>query len=143
MQPKPSGVTAIIAGVLAVLGGLFAVFGVIAGVIGIVSLGFVHWLFILALVEDAILVGTLLPGGILLFLRKPMGRILTIVGSAFAILNAVVTVVLNVVGFGSFSPGLVAAGSILGLLLAVLPAGTTLVLAIVKPTAVWCGGSAR
>ncbi|WP_372661863.1 hypothetical protein [Amycolatopsis kentuckyensis] len=139
--PQPNGATAIIAGILAVLGGLASLLGLIAGVIGIASLGFLHWLFVVALVENLILVGTLLPGGILLFLRKPVGRLLTIIGSGFAIFVQIATIVLDVVGIGHYSAGLLP--GFLGLLLTLAPAIATLVLAIVKPTALWCAPRPR
>jgi hypothetical protein len=139
--PQPNGATAIIAGVLAVLGGLASLLGLITGAIGIAGLGFLHWLFIVALVENLILVGTLLPGGILLFLRKPMGRLLTIIGSGFAIFVALATVVVDMVGIGHYGAGLFP--GFLGLLLTLVPAVATLVLAIVKPTAQWCAPRAR
>jgi hypothetical protein len=99
----------------------------------------VHWLLILSLVEDLLLAGTLLPGGILLFLRKPIGRVLTIVGSGLAILVMVVTVVLNATGVGGAGVGgIYLGGALAGLLIVLIPAGATLTLAIVKPTALWC-----
>ncbi|MEQ0559730.1 hypothetical protein ABJI51_11650 [Amycolatopsis sp. NEAU-NG30] len=140
--PKPSGVTAIIAGVLAVLGGLLYLIGLVGGVVGIAS-GYTPGLFILLSIQNLVLTGTLLPGGILLFVRKPVGRILTIVGSSLAILLSVVSVVLSAVGVGYFGVGgMRVGGAFLGLLLVLIPAGATLTLAIVKPTALWCGRAA-
>jgi hypothetical protein len=142
--PKPNGATAIIAGVLAILGGLFYLVGLIGTIIALSS-GFMHWLFFLSLIEDLLLAGTLITGGVLLFLRKPMGRMLTIVGSGLAILVMVVSVVLNAIGVGGLGAGVggvYLGGAIVGLLIVLIPAGATLTLAIVKPTALWCARQA-
>lgn len=139
---KPSGATAIIAGVLAVLGGLLYLFGLITSVVQLTGAVSVYRTYYLYLVQDLLLVGTLLPGGILLFVRKPIGRLLTIVGSGLAILVTLVSVVLDAVGLWHFSAGIggtYLGGAIFGLLLVLLPAAATLTLAIVKPTAIWCG----
>jgi hypothetical protein len=146
--PKPSGATAIIAGVLAVLGGLLYLLGLIGSVVVLANVGFRYWQGILNLVEVLLLVGTLLPGGILLFLRKPLGRTLTIAGSGLAIAVTVISVVLNEAGVGNLSGGIGGVhlgGAIAGLVLVIVPAGATLTLAIVKPTALWCasGGAGR
>jgi hypothetical protein len=130
--------------VLAVLGGLLYLIGLVGGVVGIAS-GYTPGLFILLSIQNLVLTGTLLPGGILLFVRKPIGRILTIVGSSLAILLSVVSVVLSAVGVGYFGNGvggMRVGGAFLGLLLVLIPAGATLTLAIVKPTALWCGRAA-
>ncbi|WP_326948982.1 hypothetical protein OG439_09395 [Amycolatopsis sp. NBC_01307] len=140
--PKPNGATAIIAGVLAVLGGLQNLVGLIVGVVQLTGAVSVHWTYYLYLVQELLLVGTLLPGGILLFARKPIGRLLTIIGSGLAVLVTLVSVVLDVVGLWQFSAGIGGAylgGAIVGLPLVLIPAAATLTLAIVKPTAVWCG----
>ncbi len=91
----------------------------------------------------AIIAGVLaVPGGILLFARKPIGRLLTIIGSGLAVLVTLVSVVLGVVGLWQFGAGIGGAylgGAIAGLPLVLLPAAATLILAIVRPTALWCG----
>lgn len=139
LQPqKPSGGTAITAGVLAVLGGLlFLAFAVLA-VVALFNFHYFLVLQIVGLVEYVVIAGTLLPGGILLFLHKPAGRMLTIVGSGVAILSILVNVVLNLAGIGSINDAF-SAGLIGGILFVVVPAVATMVLAIVKPTAAWCG----
>jgi hypothetical protein len=142
MPPKPNGATAIIAGILAVLGGLLNLIGLIGGIVTLASPGFPLWMALLALVQSFLLAGTLLPGGILLFLRKPAGRMLTIVGSGLAILLAVVSVAMSAAGLWYYSSGfggMYAGAAFVGLLTVLVPAGATLVLAIVKPTARWCG----
>jgi hypothetical protein len=143
--PKPSGATAIIAGVLAVLGGLLYLLGLIGTVVVLVNVGFGYWQSILNLVEVLLLVATLLPGGILLFLRKPAGRLLTIIGSGLAILVTVLSVALDAAGVWHLSSGvggMYLGGAIVGLVLVLVPAGATLTLAIVKPTALWCASGA-
>jgi hypothetical protein len=144
--PKPSGATAIIAGVLAVLGGLLYLVGLVGSVVALATSGSVYWQYFLYLVQDLLLAGTLLPGGILLFLRKPIGRLLTIIGSGLAILVTLVSVVLGAIGLRYLSGGGVGGvylgGALFGLLLVLIPAGATLTLAIVKPTALWCGRAA-
>jgi hypothetical protein len=142
--PPPNGATAIIAGALAVLGGLLYLIGLIGGVVTLASPGFPLWMSLLALVQNIALAGTLLPGGILLFLRKPIGRVLTIIGSGLAILLSLVSVVMSAAGLWYYSGGLgglYAGAAYVGLLMVVVPAGATLVLAIVRPTARWCGAS--
>jgi hypothetical protein len=134
-RSAPSGGTAITAGVLAVLGGLWHLVGVIGGVITL-SRGYVSVVsMIVGLGMNVVLVGLLLSGGILLFVKKPAGRLLTIVGSAMAILLYVVSLVLAGAGLGG--AGAVAAGGGIVVLLFCLPAIATLVLAIVQPTARW------
>lgn len=143
--PKPSGATAIIAGVLAVLGGLFSLVGLISVVAGLAEFGFVLWLNVLILVQNVLLTGTLLPGGILLFLRKPVGRVLTIIGSVLAILTELVSVLLDVAGvwdYGFAYFGTYFGGAVVAVATSVIPATATLVLAIVKPTARWLIGYA-
>ncbi|WIV55836.1 hypothetical protein [Amycolatopsis nalaikhensis] len=140
--PKPSGVTAIIAGVLAVLGGLLYLVGLVGSVITLADFGFVDWIFVVPLVKNLLLAALLLPGGILLFLRKPAGRMLTIVGCALAIVLTIASVVLNAVGVWYFAAGIGGihlGGAFVGLVMVLVPAGAALVLALVKPTARWCG----
>jgi hypothetical protein len=138
-RSAPSGGTAITAGVLAVLGGLWHLAGLIGGVI---SLGRGHVSAVSVIVGlgvNVVLAGLLLPGGILLFVKKPAGRSLTIVGSAMAILLYVVNLALAGAGLGGAGAGAVAVGGGIVVVLFCLPAIATLVLAIVKPTARWAG----
>jgi hypothetical protein len=138
--PKPSGATAIIAGVLAVLGGLLYLVSLIGGIVTLASPGFPLWIALLLLVQNLLLAGTLLPGGILLFLRKPVGRVLTIIGSGLAILLSAVSVAMSAAGVWYYGGvgGMFAGAAFVGLLIVLIPAGATLVLAIVKPTGRWC-----
>ncbi|HKN54153.1 MAG TPA: hypothetical protein VJX66_16745 [Amycolatopsis sp.] len=143
LQPKPSGGTAITSGVLAVLGGLFYGIGTVTLISQMIKYDVWHWTFLLSTAFDVIIMLTLLPGAILLFMRKPIGRMLTIVGCATAILALVVNIILSAAGLGflgtALGGGLLAGGAIIGILFVVVPASATMVLAIVKPTARWCG----
>jgi hypothetical protein len=135
---KPSGGTAITAGVLAVLGGLLFLLFTVATIIGLANLRSVLPIQVIGLVEYAVVAGTLLPGGILLFLKKPAGRMLTIIGCGISIVGIAVNLVLVFTGVGEIGTGF-GRGVVLGALLVIVPAVATLVLAIVKPTARWCG----
>ncbi|WP_156365388.1 hypothetical protein [Sciscionella sediminilitoris] len=137
----PSGGTAITAGVLGLLGGLFGLYMLISvvsvlgqapsSVMGILvgeTIGFVLW------------TGTLIAGPILLFMRKRLGQILTLIGSGLAIIGWIALGVLAMQGVaavgatfnGSTSR---AAGAIVGVLfLFAVPAIATFVLAIVPLT---------
>ncbi len=137
-QPKPSSATAIAAAVFAVVGGLlFLVVSALAVIAVFGSDEFVGEQIVGA-VEYLLVAGTLLPGGILLFLHKPAGRTLTVVGSGIAILAIVVNFVLNLMGAAAID-GDFRAGLLGGIALVVVPAVATMVLALVKPTAMWCG----
>jgi hypothetical protein len=138
-EPKPSGGTAITAGVLAVLGGLVALTGVVGGLIKWASLDSPFIPALIGLVISALLIGLLLPGGILLLLRKPAGRMLTIDGSALAIVLYAAFFLMTLLGAGQ--PAIAGFATVGGLaaLLFMVPAIATLVLAIAKPTASWVG----
>jgi len=97
---------------------------------------------ILPLVLNLALAGLLLPGGILLFMRKPAGRMMTIIGSGVALAFFLLSFTLGAIGVGALSLGVGVAGRSVTLILAFAPAIATLVLAIVKPTAVWVGAAA-
>jgi hypothetical protein len=132
-QPRPSGGTAITAGVLAVLGGLWHLLGLVRSVAYITGARAVPFDGIISAVLSAAVSGCLITGGILLFLKKPAGRLSTIIGSGLAILLYVASVVLPIASWSAASlfgvPALLFGG----------PAIATLVLAIVKPTARWVG----
>ena len=140
-QP-PSGGTAITAGVLAILGALW---GVAIGAINFGVLGDVaddlRWLVILQGTVYILEFVTLLPGAILLFLRKPVGRWLVVTGSALHILQGIValTVIASDDRFTGDLDGPAAIGGGAGGLLVVLsPAIATLVLALLPLTGRWC-----
>jgi hypothetical protein len=136
-EPKPSGATAITAGVLAVLGGLVALTGVVGGLIKWASLDSPFLPALIGLVSSALLIALLLPGGILLLLRKPVGRMLTIDGSALAIVLYAAFFLITLLG--ADQPALAGFAAVGGLaaLLFMVPAIATLILAIAKPTARW------
>ncbi|HEY0583455.1 MAG TPA: hypothetical protein VGE94_14820, partial [Chloroflexota bacterium] len=91
------------------------------------------------LVVSALLIGLLLPGGILLLLRKPAGRMLTIDGSALAIVLYAAFFLMTLLGAGQPAIAGFAAVGALAALLFMVPAIATLILAIAKPTASWVG----
>ena len=142
VQQPPSGGTAITAGVLAVLGALWGVFS------GVLNFGAVDeviddlkWIVVLQATVYVIEFATLLPGAILLFLRKPAGRWLVATGSALHILQGVIalSVLASDDRFTSNLDGPAAVGGGIGGLLVVLsPAIATLVLALVPLTGRWC-----
>ncbi|MFD9896190.1 hypothetical protein ACFWY9_43160 [Amycolatopsis sp. NPDC059027] len=141
---KPSGVTAIFAGVLAVLGGVYYLVSAVVQIIALfaVSHRYASWIVFITTFLYLVLAGLLLAGGILLFLKKPAGRMLGIVGSALAIAVVLLGFVLSLVGlsaFRHFSGSMVAGAGIVALVFVVIPATATLVLSLVRPTAVWVG----
>lgn len=145
-EKPPNGGAAITAGVLACIG---AVFGLIRALGDFSSLNdrsldlvsdfkWVVWLEAITSVAEIL---TLLPGGILLFLRRPIGRWLVVAGSAVRIVTAIVvysqvmSLVKNVSVFG----GPTSAGRNAGMVVAVLsPAIAALVLALLPVTGRWC-----
>ncbi|ROS43937.1 hypothetical protein [Amycolatopsis thermoflava] len=142
LQQPPSGGTAITAGVLAILGALWGV------VIGIMNFGVVDdvvedlkWLVIFQGTVYLLEFATLLPGAILLFLRKPAGRWLVAAGSALHIAQGLVALVV-LSSDDRFTRDLDSAtaigGGFGGLLVALSPAIATLVLALVPLTGRWC-----
>jgi hypothetical protein len=134
-QPQPSGGTAITAGVLAVLGGLWHLVSLVGSIVIMTGAGAVPFVIISAVLSAAIS-GCLITGGILLFLKKPAGRLSTIIGSGLAILMYVASAVFVLAAPRSAG---VAVGGGVAVLVFSAPAIATLVLAIVKPTARWVG----
>ncbi|OZM73609.1 hypothetical protein CFN78_08760 [Amycolatopsis antarctica] len=139
---RESGVTAIIAGVLAVVGGLFHLLGIFlqfadADVI------FDEVYGVVAFISNIVLVLTLLPGAVLLFTRKPAGRLLVMGGAAFAVVYFVGGLVwglastLPSTSLTSSQAGAVAGATGTILLVFMVPAIATFVLAIVPPTVRW------
>lgn len=142
VQQPPSGGTAITAGVLAVLGGLWGV------VIGVLNFGVLDrvtddlkWLVILQATVYIVEFVTLLPGAILLFLRKSAGRWLVATGSALHILQGIVALVVlssdDRLSRDLDGPAAIGSGAG-GLLVVLSPAIATLVLALVPLTGRWC-----
>ncbi|OXM66243.1 hypothetical protein L1857_22880 [Amycolatopsis thermalba] len=147
VQQPPSGGTAITAGVLAVLGALWGVFS------GILNLGVVDevvddlkWIVVLQGTVYLVEFATLLPGAILLFLRKPAGRWLVALGSALHILQGVIALIV-LASDDRFNRNLDTAagigGGVGGLLVVLSPAIATLVLVLVPLTARWCAWGKR
>ncbi|SDX78151.1 hypothetical protein SAMN05421504_103825 [Amycolatopsis xylanica] len=128
----PSGGTAITAAVLAILGGLVHLVGAIAGAVNLGAFANVMSI-IISVGVNPILAGLLIGGGIMIFLRKPAGRINVIIGAALAIV-----VYATAIGFGAvgvYAHGIMPAAFVM--LLAALPAVATVVLASLNATARW------
>ncbi|MFE0028600.1 hypothetical protein [Amycolatopsis sp. NPDC059021] len=140
---KPSGATAITAGVLAVLGGVYYLVSAVIQIVAVFGYSrYLPWLMLVTAFLYLVLAGLLLAGGILLFLKKPAGRMLSIIGSALAIAVVLIGFVLSLVGLSAlrhFSGSMVAGAGIVALVFVVIPATATLVLSLVRPTAVWVG----
>lgn len=147
---KPSGGTAIAAGVLASLGGVWAI------IFSIVDLrdasefatsGVPHvWALWLQPIAYIVEVVTLLPGAILLLVRKPVGRWLVVAGSLVHIVQVIVVVsaMLSTVTDQAKVPGqLVVSGGIIAVVVMLLPAIATLVLALVPLTGRWVNWGRR
>lgn len=136
--PRPSGATAIIAGVLAVLGGLWHLLGVVGQVLNMFNRHYALGTSIIAFVIHAVLAGLLLTGGILLFARKPAGRMLTLIGAALAVVSYTAEVVLASFGLRFLSAVFIYIGPrFFALLLMAIPAAATIVLVSVPPTTRW------
>ncbi|SEO62738.1 hypothetical protein [Amycolatopsis saalfeldensis] len=139
--PKPGGGTAITAAVLAILGGIVALISVI-GSVAIVAGGSSHFLVfgLVSLVVSLAMAGLLLFGGITLIMHKPIGRMCVMIGCGLTIAYTVISLILALVGVGGLgrTAGALAYGSF-GSILSILPPIATLILVIVKPTALWVG----
>jgi len=142
-QPRASGATAITAGVLAVIGGLFHL---LAFILQLTEPGnvFAQTYSVVAFIANLVLVLVLIPGAILLFMRKAAGRILVAAGASIAILFFVTTLIWVLVEAVPAAITLTneQTGRLLGssstfLLVFCIPAIATLVLALVPPTSRW------
>ncbi|MGH9061367.1 MAG: hypothetical protein ACRDZY_17915, partial [Acidimicrobiales bacterium] len=139
--PKPGGGTAITAAVLAILGGIVSLISLIGSIAIIVGVsGNFLVLGIVSLVVNLALAGLLLFGAITLIMHKPIGRMCVMIGCGLAIAYTVISLILTYVGVGGFgrATSALAYGSI-GSILSILPPVATLILVIVKPTALWVG----
>jgi hypothetical protein len=137
--PKPGGATAVTAAVLAMLGGSVALAGLVLGLTTLLRQTPRFGPAFIGLGISVVVAGLLLPGGILLLRGKPVGRQLVIAGSSLAIvlyLAYLLVVLLGAVG------GFAGVGAF-AVLLFLVPAVATLVLAAVTPTARWLGDGAR
>ncbi|MEV7550119.1 hypothetical protein AB0N89_10885 [Amycolatopsis sp. NPDC089917] len=135
---RPSGATGIIAGIFAILGGLWFLAGAAFHVIELVD--FTVDFLIIGAVLDFVTAASLLSGGILLLLRKGAGRVLTAIGTGVAIVCVALAFVLRATGaffFFSYSGVLLHFGFGWLLILVLIPAIPTLVLALIPPTGRW------
>lgn len=133
--PPPSGGTAITTAILAILGGLVQGFEGAAGLFGGASLagdssGMAHSAPVLLIIIGGVtfVAGILLlVGAIMMFVRKPVGRMLVIIGCGLTIATVLGTIAWTVIGLGgSPSMFLLLTGTVFPIL--------TLVLAILGST---------
>lgn len=130
--PSPSGGTAITAAVLAIIGGIVRLVGAVAGALSLGS--FVSVMSIVISVGvNPILAGLLIGGGIMIFLRKPAGRLNVIIGASLAIAVYATAIVFGAVGV--YAHGIMPAAFVM--LIAALPAVAT---AGLPASAVRCAG---
>ncbi|HET6287584.1 MAG TPA: hypothetical protein VFG15_12645 [Amycolatopsis sp.] len=134
---QPSGSTATIAGILAILGGLWFLAGLAFHVIDLVD--FAVSFLVVGAVLDLLSAALLLSGGILLLLRKSAGRTLTVIGAGATVVLVASTFLLRAFGTHFFSYSGVTLRFGVGWLLIVvlIPAIATFVLALIPPTARW------
>lgn len=137
---RVSGATAIAAGVLAILGGLWAG---IAAVINMAMLDrlsglgdfFFVWTLI-TIVLRLVIMGLLIGGAIMMFMRKTSGRMLVIIGCGVVIVSSLADLIIAISAFGGGGRGAIA-GGIIGISFVVLPAIITLVLSMLSMTVQW------
>jgi peptidoglycan/LPS O-acetylase OafA/YrhL len=142
-SPQPGGDTAIIAGVLAILGGLWHLLGTIVTIVVIADGTVAVLLFFLA-GSCAAAAGCLVIGGIGLFLKKPMGRLSTVLGCGLALVVCAVVAGVVVIPDNTTFPDnskneVVSLYGWAALVVLAAPPIMTLVLTLVKPTARWVG----
>lgn len=130
--PPPGGGTALTAAVLAIVGGVVHLIGAIAGVLNVGDFQSVLAI-VISVGVNPVLAGLLLGGGIMIFLRKPAGRLAVIVGAALAITVYASAIVFGAVGV--YARGVLPAGFVM--LIAALPAIATVVLASLSSTVRW------
>lgn len=138
MARQPSGATGMIAGILAILGGLWFLAGLAFHVIELVD--FAGSVLIGGAVLDFLSAALLLSGGILLLLRKSAGRVLTVIGAGATILFVVSIFLMRAIGshfFFTYSGVTLRFGAGWLLIVVLIPAIATLVLALIPPTARW------
>ncbi|MCR6487158.1 hypothetical protein M8542_30450 [Amycolatopsis sp. OK19-0408] len=133
--------TALAAAVLALLGGLVYLTGLCLDAVALLSFPDDAGRVGLHAAVDLVLVSALLPGGVLLLRREPLGRIGCIAGSCAAMLATLTSTLLAAAGvtFTDFGPSGLAVGGLGALALVVPPAVVTLALAASGPAARWCG----
>jgi hypothetical protein len=134
--------TARAAGGLALLGGLLYLAGLLLDVVTLFRFPDDAARTAVRAVVGLLLATALLPGGVLLLRRDPLGRLGCIVGSSTAIVATLTSLLLSATGLASLDvggPGGLVAGGVLALLVVLPPAVATLALAISAPAARWCG----
>ncbi|MFG1643585.1 hypothetical protein ACGFMK_25095 [Amycolatopsis sp. NPDC049252] len=133
--------TARAAGGLALLGGLLYLAGLLLDVVTLFRFPEDAARTAVHAVVDLLLTAALIPGGVLLLRRDPLGRLGCIVGSATAIVATLTSLLLSATGLASLDvgPGGLVAGGVLALVVVLPPAAATLALAISAPAARWCG----
>ncbi|MFJ1760534.1 hypothetical protein ACIOD2_09475 [Amycolatopsis sp. NPDC088138] len=133
--------TARAAGGLALLGGLLYLAGLLLDVVTLFRFPDDAARTAVHAVVGLLLTAALLPGGVLLLRRDPLGRLGCIVGSTTAIVATLTSLLLSATGLASLDvgPGGLVAGGVLALLVVLPPAVATLALAISAPAARWCG----
>lgn len=92
-------------------------------------------------IDAVVIVGSVLPGAILLLRRKPAGRVLVMVGSAVAFAAVVASSAFDVLGDPELSRAF-GVGFIEEMYVMVLPAMAALVLAALPATGQWCAPTA-
>lgn len=138
------GRTAIAAAVLALLGGLGYLAGLCLDAVALLQFPDDAGRVGIHAAVDLVLVATLLPGGVLLLRREPLGRIGCIAGSAAAVLATLTSAILAAAGLTFVDgPGGLAAGGLTALAIVLPPAVVTLALAVSRPTARWCDAEIR
>ncbi|MBN6038968.1 hypothetical protein [Amycolatopsis sp. 195334CR] len=123
---------------LAVLGGLWTLFLLINTIVllvrGEAPLPIWNYSMTLVLTAETAL---LLAGGIMLFRKKPAGRLLVVIGSILVLLSYVAGIIVGALGVtttGGTITGMAYGGIIAGFLLVGAPPIATLVLALIPPT---------
>src|SRR5699024_3687796 len=150
----PSKGTTIATAILAVLGALWAIIQTIGSFTQVSSnsaelpelLNWLPWMQAIAFTVEVLTLGA---GAVLLFMRKSLGRWLVTAGAAVHIIQGIVSVIAIVNSPAFTESGLteseqsVAVGAgIVGLIIGLLPALATLILALLPPTGRWLNWTA-
>lgn len=138
--------TALVAAVLALLGGLVYLTGLGLDAVALLRFPDDAGRVAVHAVVDLVLVSALLPGGVLLLRREPIGRIGCIAGSCAAVLATLTSTVLGAAGM-TFTdlggPSGLAVGGLGAVAIVLPPAVVTLALAVSGPVARWCDTEIR
>ncbi|RSD13311.1 hypothetical protein [Amycolatopsis eburnea] len=142
MTTSTEGRTALAAAALSLLGGLLYTAGFVLDVVTLARFPADAARVGLHAAVDAVLASALLPGGILLLRRHPVGRIGCVAGSSAALLATLTSLILAATGLAVVDlggPGDLAAGGLAALALVLPPSVATLALAASRPAARWVG----